>query len=144
MSPIRHAEAQTISVELGLDGDALAVVVENDGSGFDPDAAPRGGRGLGNSALAPSPSAAAWTSSPEMGKGPEFASGSRHKSHPWMFAFTHPSGTFLGHVPDPQGLEREDRAGPRHRPTRLRRGSAAGGSIGADLVVVGSRGQGAR
>ena len=45
---IRHAEAETISVELGRDGEALTLVVEDDGSGFDPDAASGGGRGLGN------------------------------------------------------------------------------------------------
>jgi signal transduction histidine kinase len=45
---IRHADAQTISVELGRDDDALTLVVEDDGSGFDPDIAARGGRGLGN------------------------------------------------------------------------------------------------
>ena len=45
---IRHADAQTISVELGRDGDELILVVEDDGSGFDPDAASGGGRGLRN------------------------------------------------------------------------------------------------
>jgi two-component system, NarL family, sensor histidine kinase DevS len=45
---IRHADAQTISVELGRDGEALTLVVEDDGSGFDPDAPSGGGRGLRN------------------------------------------------------------------------------------------------
>jgi signal transduction histidine kinase len=45
---IRHADAQTISVELGRDDEGPSVVIEDDGSGFDPDAPARGGRGLRN------------------------------------------------------------------------------------------------
>jgi nucleotide-binding universal stress UspA family protein len=86
-------------------------------------------------------------------------------SHPWMFVATYPAGTFLGHAPDPQGLERE-----RIEQGRViaRRASAEASAasfktmeeavlvgrpghqlleeaedIGADLVVVGSRGMGA-
>ncbi|MGH2656544.1 MAG: GAF domain-containing protein [Actinomycetota bacterium] len=45
---IRHADAQTISVELGPEDGALTLVVEDDGSGFDADAVSGGGRGLRN------------------------------------------------------------------------------------------------
>jgi nucleotide-binding universal stress UspA family protein len=86
-------------------------------------------------------------------------------SHPWMFAGTYPAGTFLGHAPDPQGLEKEKIEQGRVIARRASaEASAAGfkvmeeavlvgrpghqlldeaGSIGADLVVVGSRGHGA-
>jgi nucleotide-binding universal stress UspA family protein len=85
-------------------------------------------------------------------------------SHPWMFAVTYPAGTFLGNVPDPQGLERQRIEQGRVIARRASaEASAAGfkmmeeavlvgrpghqlleeaGSIGADLVVVGSRGHG--
>jgi two-component system, NarL family, sensor histidine kinase DevS len=45
---IRHADAQTISVELGGDGEALTLAIEDDGSGFDPEGTLGGGRGLRN------------------------------------------------------------------------------------------------
>jgi len=86
-------------------------------------------------------------------------------SHPWMFAATYPAGAFLGHVPDTQGLERErieqgrvvaQRASAEARAagfTVMEEAVLVGkpghqlleeaGSIGADLVVVGSRGMGA-
>jgi len=86
-------------------------------------------------------------------------------SHPWMFAVTYPAGTFLGHVPDPQGLERERIEQGRVIARRASAEASAAGfkvmeeavlvgrpghqlleeaeNIGADLVVVGSRGHGA-
>jgi nucleotide-binding universal stress UspA family protein len=85
-------------------------------------------------------------------------------SHPWMFAATYPAGTFLGHVPDPQGLEKEKIHQGRVVAQRASAEAKAAGfrvmeesvlvgrpgsqllkeadSIGADLVVVGSRGRG--
>lgn len=85
-------------------------------------------------------------------------------SHPWMFAVTYPAGAFLGHVPDPQRLEKERIEQGRVIARRAAaEASAAGfevmeeavlvgrpghqlleeaGSMGADLVVVGSRGHG--
>lgn len=86
-------------------------------------------------------------------------------SHPWMFAATYPAGTFLGHVLDPQGLERE--RVEQGRVVAQRASAEARGAgftvmeeavlvgrpghqlleeaedIGADLVVIGSRGMGA-
>ena len=44
---IRHADPQTVSVELRRDGEHVVLEVEDDGAGFDPGAA-RTGRGLGN------------------------------------------------------------------------------------------------
>jgi nucleotide-binding universal stress UspA family protein len=86
-------------------------------------------------------------------------------SHPWMFAATYPAGAFLGHVPDPQGLEKERIEQGRVIARRASAEAGAAGfgvmeeavlvgrpghqlleeaeSIGADLVVVGSRGRGA-
>jgi nucleotide-binding universal stress UspA family protein len=86
-------------------------------------------------------------------------------SHPWMFAATYPAGTFLGHVPDPQGLEKErieqgrviaQRASAEARTAGFKVMEEAvlvgrpghqlleeADNIGADLVVVGSRGIGA-
>jgi nucleotide-binding universal stress UspA family protein len=86
-------------------------------------------------------------------------------SHPWMFAATYPAGTFLGHVPDPQGLEKErieqgrviaQRASAEARTAGFKVMEEAvlvgrpghqlleeADNIGADLVVVGSRGMGA-
>ena len=86
-------------------------------------------------------------------------------SHPWMFAATYPAGTFLGHVADPQGLERERIDQGRVVAQRASAEARAAGfkvteeailvgrpghqlleeadSFDADLVVVGSRGHGA-
>lgn len=86
-------------------------------------------------------------------------------SHPWMFAATYPAGTFLGHVSDPHGLERErieqgllvaQRASAEARAAGFKVMEEAvlvgrpghqlleeADNIGADLVVVGSRGMGA-
>jgi nucleotide-binding universal stress UspA family protein len=86
-------------------------------------------------------------------------------SHPWMFAVTYPAGTFLGHAPDPQGLEKEKIEQGRIIARRAAAEASAAGfkvmeeavlvgrpghqllkeaeDIGADLVVVGSRGHGA-
>ncbi|HEX6579311.1 MAG TPA: universal stress protein [Actinomycetota bacterium] len=86
-------------------------------------------------------------------------------SHPWMFAATYPAGTFLGHAPDPQGLERERIEQGRVIARRASAEASAAGfkvmeeavlvgrpghqlleeaeNFGADLVVVGSRGLGA-
>lgn len=86
-------------------------------------------------------------------------------SHPLMFAATYPAGAFLGHVTDPQGLERERIERGRLVAQRASAEARAAGfkvmeeavlvgqpghqlleeadSIGADLVVVGSRGMGA-
>lgn len=86
-------------------------------------------------------------------------------SHPWMFAVTYPAGTFLGHAPDPQGFEKEKIEQGRLIARRASAEASAAGfkvmeeavlvgrpghqlleeadDIGADLVVVGSRGHGA-
>jgi nucleotide-binding universal stress UspA family protein len=86
-------------------------------------------------------------------------------SHPWIFAVTYPAGTFLGHAPDPQGLEKERIEQGRVIARRASAEASAAGfkvmeeavlvgrpghqlleeaeDIGADLVVVGSRGMGA-
>jgi nucleotide-binding universal stress UspA family protein len=86
-------------------------------------------------------------------------------SHPWMFAVTYPAGTFLGHAPDPQSLEKEKIEQGRVIARRASAEASAAGfkvmeeavlvgrpghqlleeaeDIGADLVVVGSRGHGA-
>jgi nucleotide-binding universal stress UspA family protein len=86
-------------------------------------------------------------------------------SHPWMFAATYPAGTFLGHVPDPQGLEKKKIEQGRVIARRASSEASAAGfkvmeeavligrpghqlleeaeDIGAELVVVGSRGMGA-
>lgn len=86
-------------------------------------------------------------------------------SHPWMFAATYPAGMFLGHVPDPHGLEKERIEQGRVIAQRASAEASAAGfnvmeetvlvgrpghqlleeadNIGADLVVVGSRGMGA-
>lgn len=85
-------------------------------------------------------------------------------SHPWMFAATYPAGTFLGHAPDPQGLEKERIEQGRDIARRASGEASAAGfktmeeavlvgrpghqlleeaeNIGAELVVVGSRGLG--
>jgi len=85
-------------------------------------------------------------------------------SHPWMFAVTYPAGAFLGHAPDPQGLEKERIEQGRVIAQRASAEVSAAGfkvmeeavlvgspghqlleeadNIGADLVVVGSRGHG--
>jgi signal transduction histidine kinase len=44
---IRHAQPQTVSLELRRDGEHVVLAVEDDGTGFDPGAT-RAGRGLGN------------------------------------------------------------------------------------------------
>jgi len=86
-------------------------------------------------------------------------------SHPWMFAVTYPAGTFLGHIPDPPTLEKEKIEHGRVIARRASAEASAAGfkvmeeavlvgrpghqlleeadNIGADLVVVGSRGHGA-
>jgi len=86
-------------------------------------------------------------------------------SHPWMFVATYPAGTFLGHAPDPQDLERERIERGRVLAQRASAEAKAMGfkmmdeavlvgrpgsqllkeadNLGADLVVVGSRGDGA-
>jgi signal transduction histidine kinase len=43
---IKHADAKTVSVVLTRQGDRVAVVIEDDGRGFDPGAQPREGLGL--------------------------------------------------------------------------------------------------
>jgi nucleotide-binding universal stress UspA family protein len=86
-------------------------------------------------------------------------------SHPWMFAVTYPAGTFLGHAPDPRGLETERIEKGRVVAQRASAEAKAAGfrvmeeavlvgrpgsqllkeadGLGAELVVVGSRGHGA-
>ena len=86
-------------------------------------------------------------------------------SHPWMFVDTYPAGTFLGHAPDPQALERERIERGRVVAQRASAEAKAMGfkmmdeevlvgrpgsqllkeadNLRADLVVVGSRGDGA-
>lgn len=86
-------------------------------------------------------------------------------SHPWMFAATYPAGTFLGHAPNRQGLERERIEQGRVIARRASAEARTAGfkvmeeavlvgrpghqlleeteNIGAELVVVGSRGHGA-
>jgi signal transduction histidine kinase len=43
---IKHADAKTVSVVLTKQGDRVAVVIEDDGRGFDPGAQPGDGLGL--------------------------------------------------------------------------------------------------
>jgi nucleotide-binding universal stress UspA family protein len=86
-------------------------------------------------------------------------------SHPWMFAATYPAGAFIGHLPDPQGLEQERIEQGRVIAQRASAEASSAGfnmmeeavlvgrpgyrllqetkNIDADLVVVGSRGHGA-
>jgi nucleotide-binding universal stress UspA family protein len=86
-------------------------------------------------------------------------------SHSWMLAASYPAGTFVGHATDPQGLERQrinQGRGVAQRASRLAKSAGfklmeeavlvgrpgpqllkEADSIGADLIVVGSRGHGA-
>jgi nucleotide-binding universal stress UspA family protein len=86
-------------------------------------------------------------------------------SYPWMLAATSPAGTFMGHATDLQGLERQRINEGRvvaQRASKLARSAGfklmeeavlvgrpgsqllkEADSIGADLIVVGSRGHGA-
>ena len=44
----KHAEAETVSVQLDCQGDRAKIVIQDDGIGFDPEAAGGSGHGLGN------------------------------------------------------------------------------------------------